>query len=90
LGPVADGGFDGIKLSFQEFIGGSSFSDFEALTAADHGVDLVSLGLRNLGSNLGIGLSEKSSSLRVSNDYPFKTEINNLLSANFTSEGSFI
>ena len=90
FGPVADGVLHGIKLSFEELICGSSFSDFKALTAADDGVEAESLGLGDFGGNNLVGLSKESSSLRVSNDNPFKTEINSLISAHFTSESSFV
>jgi len=86
--PVGDGASDGIELSLKDIICSSSFSLLESLSNADNRLKIGSLGLGDLLSNDLVSLTEKLSSLRVTDEGPLESEVDNLLSTDLTSESS--
>ena len=86
--PVGNRVLQGIELALQVLVGFALLSLFKTFTEADHGTESYGLSSSNLGSNLLVCLIKESAPLGVSDDDPLKIEVLELLSTDFSGEGT--
>jgi len=88
LAPVVDGVSNGVKLLLENLIGLLGFTLGEGLTNAEDGVEAVFLGELALSGDDLVGLTVEGATLGVTDESPLDFKIFDLLSADFSSEGS--
>ena len=86
ISPGLDRVFAGIKLLLEDIICLTSLTLLNRLTNAKNSLESSGLSLGYLLGNDIISLTEELSALRVTNKSPLKTEVNDLFSADLTSE----
>ena len=86
VGPLIDGGLDGIELSLKHVVGLVCLSLLEGLTNTKDSLEAGCLSAGHLLGNDIVGLTEELSALGVANKGPLEAEVNDLLGTDLASE----